>query len=363
MNMKPMRAAFAAALGVSVGMVANAASFNPFNIDLNRAGSIVKNLGTAASPLPEKDEIALGRELAGRTMGAAPLIQDRALQAYVNRVGRSIAAHSERADLPWKFGVVDSPSINAFASPGGIILITRGLYEILDNEAQLAGVIGHEIAHVEKYHHANVVRKQAGTAAIAGIGQEVVAQRASGVASPLLQQLLGSGAELFAKKLDRSAETEADDVGAVLAAKAGYSPSGLIDVLHKLNARAGEPSMNLLYATHPHPSERLTALGDALAPKMASLPEGEEPPLLVAASSLPEPTLAAGQAAPAPGRALSGQEEPQQAQTGISGLGSGYSGSGQGVGPGGAGNANSNTSGGGGGAFDPGSLLRGIMGR
>src|SRR5688500_16754879 len=200
MMMKPLQQALAVAFGATVGIVANAASFNPLNIDLNRGAGIVRNLGTAAKPLEEKDEIALGRELAGRTMGAAPLIQDRALQSYANRVGRSIAAQSSRADLPWRFGVIDSPGINAFASPGGIILITRGLYEILDNEAQLAGVLGHEIAHVEKYHHASVVRKQAGTAAVAGIGQEVVAQRARGVASPLLQQLLGEGAELFAKK-------------------------------------------------------------------------------------------------------------------------------------------------------------------
>src|SRR5688572_3530966 len=228
MNMKPLRMAVAVALGVSVGVVANAASFNPLNIDLNRGAGIVKNLGTAATPLPEADEIALGRELAGRTMGAAPLINDASLQQYVNRVGRSVAAQSTRAELPWRFGVIDSPGINAFATPGGIILITRGLYEILDNEAQLAGVLGHEVAHVDKYHHASVVRKQAGTAAVAGIGQEVVAQRARGIASPLLQQLLGEGAELLTKKLDRGAELEADQLGAVFAARAGYSPAGLI---------------------------------------------------------------------------------------------------------------------------------------
>lgn len=312
MNMKPIRMAFAVAFGVSVGMAANAASFNPLNIDFNRAGSIAKNLGTAAAPMPEADEIALGRELAGRTMGAAPLIQDRALQSYVNRIGRSIAAQSTRPDLPWRFGVIDSPGINAFATPGGIILITRGLYEILDNEAQLAGVLGHEVAHVDKYHHASVVRKQAGTAAVAGIGQEVVAQRARGVASPLLQQLLGEGAELFAKKLDRGAELEADQVGAVFAARAGYSPAGLIDVLHKLNARTAEPSMKLLYATHPHPTERLTELGNSLEKQMASLPAGEEPPLQVAADSLPAPVMTAGQ--PVSGNRALSSESQQAAQ-------------------------------------------------
>lgn len=340
MNMKPLGLALAAAFGVTVGLIANAATFNPLNIDFNRAAGVARNLGTAASPLPEKDEIALGRELAGRTMGAAPLVNDRALQSYVTRVGRQIAALSERPDLPWKFGVLDTPSINAFASPGGIILITRGLYELLDNEAQLAGVIGHEIAHVAKHHHSNVVRKQAGTQALAGIGQEVASQRA-GMAAPLLNQALGTGAELFTKKLDRSAELEADDVGAVLAARAGYSPAGLIDVLHKLNARAGEPSMNLLYATHPHPTERLTALGDALEPKMAKLSEGGEPPLQVAASSLPAPaTVTAGQPRATGNRALSAeQQQPaQQPEPAASPAG----------GPAG---------------FNPGGLLRGLIGR
>lgn len=313
MNTKILCSAFAI-FALGAGITANAASFNPLSIDLNRAAGVAKNLGTAASPLPEKDEIALGRELAGRTMGAAPLIDDPRLQGYVNRVGRSVAAQSERPDLPWRFGVLDSPSINAFASPGGIILITRGLYELLDNEAQLAGVIGHEVAHVDKHHHSNVVRKQAGTSALAGVGQEIVSQRARGMAAPVLNQLLGTGAELFTKKLDRSAELEADEVGAVLAVRAGYSAAGLIDVLHKLNAHAGEPSTNLLYATHPHPTERLTALGDSLGPKMASLPEGNEPALQVTAASLPAPTTAsASRAAPAAGaRALS--SEQQQAQ-------------------------------------------------
>ena len=313
MRSKPLHLALAAIFGATLGIAASAATFNPLNIDLGRAVGVAKDLGTAATPMPESDEIALGRELAGRTMGAAPLIQDRALQSYVNRVGRQIAALSARPDLPWRFGVMDSPGINAFASPGGIILITRGLYEILDNEAQLAGILGHEVAHVEKYHHASVVRKQAGTSAVAGAGQIALQQSRSALA-PALSQALGTGAELFAYKLDRGAELEADQIGAMLAARAGYSPAGLIDVMHKLNARTAEPSMKLLYATHPHPSERLTALGDALEKQMASLPAGEEPPLRVAASDLPPPIVTAGQPAATGTRALTPDQQQQAAQ-------------------------------------------------
>lgn len=310
MKNKPLHLALAAIVSSTLGVAASAASFNLPNIDLGRALGVAKDLGTAATPLPEADEIALGRELAGRTMGAAPLIQDRALQSYVNRVGRRIAALSERPDLPWRFGVMDSPGINAFASPGGIILITRGLYEILDNEAQLAAVLGHEVAHVEKYHHASVVRKQAGTSAVAGAGQIALQQR-GGALAPALSQALGEGATLFAHKLDRGAELEADHVGALLAARAGYSPAGMFDVLHKLGERAAEPTTKLLYATHPHPRDRLTQLGDLLAPQMASLPT-EEPPLQVAGSDLPAPIVTAGQPAARGARALSTEQQQQQ---------------------------------------------------
>ena len=145
--MKPVPAWIAAALASAVLGHAHAAS-----IDLGRIFDIGKDVVTAASGMSEENEIAVGREVAGRTLGAAPLVADPELQAYVNRVGRWVAAQTERPDLPWHFGVIDSPAINAFAAPGGYVLVTRGLYEILDNEAQLAGVLGHEISHITGRH-------------------------------------------------------------------------------------------------------------------------------------------------------------------------------------------------------------------
>ena len=146
-----------AALGfAAVSGLAAAAS-----IDLGRVFGAGKDLATAASGLDENDEIAVGREVAGRTLGAAPLVADAALQSYVNRVGRWVASQTERPDLPWHFGVIDSPAINAFAAPGGTVLVTRGLYEILDSEAQLAGVLGHEIGHIVRRHHITVMQKSA----------------------------------------------------------------------------------------------------------------------------------------------------------------------------------------------------------
>jgi predicted Zn-dependent protease len=240
-------------------------------------GDIGNDLKAAVTPVDEKDEIAIGREVAGRTLGAAHLVPDRALQNYVNRVGRWVALQSERPDLPWHFGVIDTASVNAFAAPGGYVLITRGLYEMLDNEAQLAAVLGHEITHVVERHHISVMQKSALLSAGTRVAQSQTSAKGS-QSSALVTSLVGNGAEIFARGLDKGAEFEADQHGVILAARAGYNPYALVDVLQKLQARGGKDSnMALLFATHPAPSERLHQLGDALTPKVASLPSGSQP--------------------------------------------------------------------------------------
>jgi predicted Zn-dependent protease len=268
-------------------------------INLNRLFGAGKDVATAVSGVDEKDEIAVGRELAGRMLGAAPLVNDKELQAYVNRVGRWLATQTDRPDLPWRFGVVDTPSINAFAAPGGHVLITRGLYEILDNEAQLAGVLGHEIGHIIRRHHITVMQKSAAISAGAKL-----AQRDN--RNFLVNNLIGSGAEVMARGLDKGAEFEADTIGIVLAARAGYSPYGLVEVLHKLAARgASDASLTLLFSTHPPPGERLTELGDKLTPRVAKLPTGLEPQIRrVSESVVPAPSAQPASSTPAGARAL-----------------------------------------------------------
>lgn len=148
-----------AVVGVVLAIDASAASF-----DLGRILNIAPDLAQTAG-ISEPDEIAIGREIAGRVLGAAPLVADDALQAYVNRVGRWIAQQSERPNLPWRFGVIESANINAFAAPGGAVLVTRGLFELLQNESQLAGVLAHEISHIVKRHHVQVMQKTAALSA------------------------------------------------------------------------------------------------------------------------------------------------------------------------------------------------------
>src|SRR5690348_8101850 len=178
------------------------------SLDLGRLFDIGKDVTDATKGMDEKDEIAVGREIAGRMLGAAPLVADPELQAYVNRVGRWVASQTERPDLPWHFGVIDTASINAFAAPGGHVLITRGLYEILDGEAQLAGVLGHEIGHVVRRHHITVMQKSAAISTGARVVQ--------GDWNHVINNLIGAGAEVLARGLDKSAEFEADQIGVVL---------------------------------------------------------------------------------------------------------------------------------------------------
>jgi beta-barrel assembly-enhancing protease len=211
-----------------------------------------------ALALSDEDEIRAGQMAAANLLGVAPLVEDEALQRYVNAVGRWVAMGSERPDLPWRFGVIESADVNAFAAPGGFVLITRGLYASLADEAELAGVLGHEIAHVVERHHIELMRKSL----LLERGAKVLGRELDREA--VVKQLVGTGAELFARRLDQGAEFEADRRGVVLAARAGYDPFGLPTVLQKIASLPREDDrVSLLYATHPAPDQRLRQLEQA----------------------------------------------------------------------------------------------------
>lgn len=211
--------------------------------------------------LSDEDEAKIGRQATANMFGVAPLVKDDALQRYVNTVGRWVAMGSERPDLPWHFGVIDSADVNAFSAPGGYVLITRGLYASLSDEAELAGVLGHEIAHVVERDHIEVMRK----AMLLDEGRKAVEKKLSDDKDELVRRLVGNGAELFARRLDQDAEFQADRKGVVLAARAGYSPFGLPAVLQKIaSVSKNDDRVQLLYKTHPAPEVRLRNLDTAM---------------------------------------------------------------------------------------------------
>ena len=218
-----------------------------------------------------EDEIRIGKQVAGDLLGAAPLVKDDTLQQYVNSVGRWIALQSGRPDLPWKFGVIESEDINAFAAPGGYVFLTKGLYKRLNNEAELAGVLAHEIAHVSKKHHLDLLKKSA----LIGMLAQSVSKEVKGDTG--VQNLIGNGAEMLARGLDKEAEFEADRIGVVFAAQSGYDAWGLPTVLQDMatiNTKDGR--LALLYKTHPSAADRLTRLGEVVGDRFDSLPPGKE---------------------------------------------------------------------------------------
>ena len=246
------------------GLLAAASSHAQFrlpNIDINRMVDTVKNVGRAVKEIEEPEEIAIGRDVASRLLGAAPLVADARLQRYVNHVGRWLAAQTERPDLPWQFGVLDHSNVNAFAVPGGTIFITRGLLEKMRSEAELAGVLGHEIVHVLRKHHLKAIQKGAQTA-LAGEGLSAALRERAG---PARDKLIAFGTEMYSRGLDKSDELEADRLGIVIAARAGYDAYGLPAVLQTLQAMSAQDSaLALMFKTHPAPGERLDTIGEKM---------------------------------------------------------------------------------------------------
>jgi predicted Zn-dependent protease len=229
-----------------------------------------KSMGKSEEEM-SAEEMALGPEIAGRILGAAPLWQDPAAQQRVNVIGRWVASHTTRPELPWTFGVIDSPEINAFAAPGGYILVTRGMYELLADDAEVAAVLGHEISHVVQRDHYNVIHKQevaqAGTDALASqinVGGGLAGQFAKDYATRF-------GAKVMLTSLDREAEFRADQASEVYLARSGFNPLSLYAVLQKMTAFGTQSaSLAQLYKTHPGLDDRLDRIDDSQVPGMAA---------------------------------------------------------------------------------------------
>jgi predicted Zn-dependent protease len=197
-------------------------------------------------------EAALGREGYSAAIAEYGLYEDGALGAYVDSVGRKVAAASEEPTLPWRFTVLDDPVVNAFAMPGGYIYVTRGLLAHMQSEAQLAGVLGHEIGHVTARHSAKQITQQQ----LAGLGlglASAVSPTFSRYGS-VAQQALG----LLMLKYSRDDETQADELGVRYATGSGYDPReipGTYRTLKRIADRAGQ-SLPGYMSTHPDPGQR-----------------------------------------------------------------------------------------------------------
>lgn len=246
--------------------------------DVFKKAKTVKKVGDALQSFPEEKEIALGRNLAAILLGAAPLVDDRAKQMYVSRLGMWLAQHSERPNLPWRFAIVQGDDFNAFSTPGGIVLINSGLFERMRSESELAGVLSHEIAHVVARHHIKALQKQLRGSALSDLSQ-YGPSASGGVAGAMSAALIAGGKELYIRGFDKNDEYEADRMAVVIEARSGYSPYGFIGALQTLAAFPKEQRTSLIFGSHPRPEDRLlrldTAMGttlDAVAGLVDDLP-------------------------------------------------------------------------------------------
>jgi len=226
--------------------------------------------------ISEEQEIAMGTEAAAQVRQSIGLVEDSAMQEYVSRVGLALAADSERPDLPWSFGVVDDPTPNAFALPGGQIFVTRGLMTLMTSEAELAAVLGHEIGHVTARHSV----QQLSRAQIAQLGLGLGAVLSEDVAQ--LGNVLGTGVQLLFLRYGRDAERQADELGFGYVLDEGYDPAEAADVFRALlesSELAGHSPLPSWLASHPSEPERIAAVEErvaALEPRPSALRVGKD---------------------------------------------------------------------------------------
>ena len=206
------------------------------------------------------DEIAMGRQAQQQVRAKVPAVQDRALQDYVARLGRQLAARAPGPRYPYSFSVANYQELNAFALPGGPVWIHRGILHAAATEAQLAGVLAHEIAHIAQRHAASQITKQLVANGLLGLLGAVLGNDPGGArAAQAGAQVLAGG---YMLKFSRDDEREADRVGVQIMRRAGWDPRGMAEFMETLRRRqGGDPgSVQVFLSSHPAPGERAAAL-------------------------------------------------------------------------------------------------------
>ena len=219
------------------------------------------------SGLSQEEAVRLGEEAEPQFLSEnGGEVPDAGVRAYVTSVGERLAAQSEEPQLPWEFFVLDSAQINAFALPGGKVFMSRGLMQRMTNEAQLAGVLGHEIGHVTADHVGQrMARAQAAAALGAGLG--VAGEATDNDWLRVLGVGTGVGSGVYLLRFSRSNETQSDDLGVRYMDRVGYNPWGQVQVMEILKEASGGGGGGLFQeflATHPLPETRIRDLEELI---------------------------------------------------------------------------------------------------
>lgn len=209
------------------------------------------------SNITDEQEVQIGQQMdQGLVRSEFQVVQSPAINNYVNDIGQKLVKQSDRPNLPFTFRVVNDPAVNAFATVGGFVYITTGLMQTADNEAQLAGVVGHEIGHITGRHLIEQMKNDAiysGIANVAGVDQS---------------QLAALGVELALRRpRSREDEFDADRRGLLYMGKSGYAQSAVPVFMAKLQSQSSQPDF---LSTHPAPADRVSRLKQGISPAYAN---------------------------------------------------------------------------------------------
>ena len=237
------------------------AQFGKLGDIANKAAKVKK---IADVKVTDAEERQIGQQVSDRIVEDFGVYQDLAVNKYVTLVGSVLAQASARPDLDWQFVVLDTEGVNAFAAPGGFVHITKGLLGLMKNEAELAGVLAHELIHITEKHTVNAIQKGD---AFSIASDEVNAS--GGMTGTLVSKFADAAYKnILDNKFSRNDEGESDDKGVLLANKVGYAPTGLSDALGKLAARmAGRNEPSGLMASHPIIKDRITKIEQTIKSK------------------------------------------------------------------------------------------------
>jgi len=281
-----------------------------------RAQSVGQMIQTGAKmandfQISDAQEQQIGADVSAKLREKYGVVQDSAVHKYVSLVGQSLAQASSRPALRWTFIVLDTDGVNAFATPGGYVHITRGALALIKNEGELADVLAHEISHVTKKHTMNTIRnsKLAGDTVSALTGDALIKALADKIYAMTLEN-----------PYDRKQEMDADQTGVALANSIGYSPTGLGQFLTSLAERnAGLKEKSGVFASHPETQARLTELTKVIARDKLTATALVQARYAKAITYKPVPVSQVAQVAP-PTTEPAKKEEPKTGGTGAFGI-------------------------------------------
>src|SRR3954463_5328772 len=218
---------------------------------LKRSLSIAAAVLLAGCGVSTQQEVQMGQQEAQQVNAQLPMVQDAAIQNYVNALGQRIASRTSRADLQWQFQVVNSDVVNPFALPGGFIYINRGVLDRASSMSEIAGVLGHEIEHVVERHSVKQMEQAQG----ANVGVGILCALTGVCQSGLAQAAINVGGTAVFAKFSRTDEIQADEGGFNNVMRAGINPRGMLTLFQKLLAEeqqsGGNGATAAWFADHP----------------------------------------------------------------------------------------------------------------